>query len=91
MSDYRNPDPRDPVRKTDLRVQEMRDANAMWGWIAGAVMIAIVLGIMFMFGREDTRMAVNTDPPAGANAPANRPAGPPATPPAAAPMPGTAR
>jgi hypothetical protein len=88
MSDYRNPDPRDPVTGTDLRVRHMRDSNAMWGWIAGAVVVAVVLIVMFSFGRDDTRMAAN--PPPGTppiSRPANQPMNPPAATPAPAPSP----
>ncbi len=37
------------------RRAERRSANAMWGWIAGAVFLVVVLAIIFGLGGRDYR------------------------------------
>lgn len=55
MSDPRYRDPRlvsPPLQENDPRSQglnELESSNAMWGWVAGAVVLALVL--MFVFTR----------------------------------------
>jgi hypothetical protein len=58
MSDPRYTDPRydppplqEPTRPTK-RSTELESSNAMWGWIAGAVVLALVL--VFIFGRMNS-------------------------------------
>jgi hypothetical protein len=98
MSDPNFRDPRldpAPLRDDDVRSQrlnELESTNAMWGWIAGAVVLALVL--LFVFTRSDSTdtTASNTVPsppaattgsapsaPSTAQAPASRPATPPTT------------
>ena len=61
---YQDPDPlrdRDFTPRTDLR----RDSgfNAMWGWIAGAVVLVLVL--VFLFGgTQNTTTDINNSPAA---------------------------
>lgn len=80
MTDYRDPNSRlDPDRRAD-----MRSSSSMWGWIAGAVFLVLVLAVIFGLGGNDNRTAgTNTgSPPAattgsgapsGSNAPAGQP------------------
>lgn len=54
MSDPRHTDPplRDPSLQEDFQRQplgEVNRSNAMWGWIAGGVLLALLL--VFVFGR----------------------------------------
>jgi hypothetical protein len=68
MSDPRYRDPRfdpPPLQEDDIRSQrlnELESSNAMWGWVAGAVVLALVL--MFVFTRSPTNdtTASNTIP-----------------------------
>jgi hypothetical protein len=87
MSDPNFRDPRldpEPFREDELRARRMEalnGSNAMWGWIAGAVVLALVL--VFVFARsQDVNTASNSvpTPPAATNgmAPPAQPA-PPAT------------
>ena len=112
MSDPRYTDPRydqPPLHEPPprpIRSSELESSNAMWGWIAGAVVLALVL--VFIFGRmnstdvaTDTR--TTTSPPATTGMapprtepapPAQRPTPAPTTPSTPAPAPadqGTAR
>jgi hypothetical protein len=92
MSDPRYRDPRldpPPLQENDIRsqrVNEVESSNAMWGWVAGAVVLALVL--MFVFTRSpgtDTT-ASNTNPPVTTgSAPVQNPAPPIATAPKPAP------
>jgi hypothetical protein len=56
MSDPRFRDPRldpPPLQEEELRSQrltELQSSNAMWGWVAGAVVLALVL--LFVFTRD---------------------------------------
>src|SRR6185312_6811275 len=83
---FRDPrlDP-EPFREDEIRarrMEELNGSNAMWGWIAGAVVLALVL--VFVFARSqnvDTASNVPTPPPSSATtgmAPPAQPA-PPAT------------
>jgi len=87
MSDPQYRDPRadpPPLREEDIRSQrlsELNSSNAMWGWVAGAVVLALVL--VFIFARspsdEPSTASLPQQPPAttGSAPPAN-PAPPPA-------------
>jgi len=98
MSDPRFRDPRmdpPPIREDEIRSQrlnELESSNAMWGWVAGAVVLALVLIFVFTRGQvSDTNTAANTpSPPAvttGTTPPTPAPAKTPA--PAATPNPTT--
>ena len=54
MSDPRYTDPRlaDPPRDelNERRLGELEQSNAMWGWIAGGIVLALLL--VFIFGRS---------------------------------------
>ena len=68
MSDPRF-DPRDPppLRDDDFRTKrlnELESSNAMWGWVAGAVVLALVLIFVFTRGQvSDTNTASNIPRP----------------------------
>jgi hypothetical protein len=94
MSDPRYRDPRldpPPLQEDDIRSQrlnEMESSNAMWGWVAGAVVLALVL--MFVFtrspGNDTTASNTNPSPPVTTgSAPAQNPAPPIAAAPKPAP------
>jgi hypothetical protein len=92
MSDPNYNDPRlgpplrEESRRDQQRMGELEKSNAMWGWIAGGIVLALVL--MFVFsntGTNTTNTADNGIPPASTtNAPPRVP--PPA---AQAPSPAT--
>lgn len=94
MSDPRYRDPRfdpPPLQEDEIRSQrlnELESSNAMWGWVAGAVVLALVLMFVFTRGQvNDTTTASNIPaPPAatGSTAP-QAPAPPIAQPPRPAP------
>ena len=99
MSDPRYRDPRfeqPPLQEDDIRSQrlnELESSNAMWGWVAGAVVLALVLMFVFTRGQVNDTTASNTlpSPPAattGSATPQN-PAPPIATTPKPAPAPST--
>ena len=100
MSDprYRDPniDQPPPLQEDDIRSQrlnELESSNAMWGWVAGAVVLALVLMFVFTRGQVNDTTASNTlpSPPAattGSATPTN-PAPPLATAPKPAPAPTT--
>ena len=86
-TEYRNPD--DPMR--DRRYDRNGGtASTMWGWIAGAVFLAVIIAVALGIGHEPGRSGMNTAsndtlPPAG-----SRMAPPPTfapTPPSATPAP----
>src|SRR5262245_51100787 len=73
MSDPRYTDPRydqpplQEPRRPSNRASELESSNAMWGWIAGAVVLALVL--VFIFGRMNSSdmasdTTTTTSPPA---------------------------
>ena len=84
MSDPRYTDPRleePPLKQQrDQRLGELEQSNAMWGWIAGGVVLALLL--VFIFGRSPTTDTASTDvsPPASTSttgmAPPRNPAPP---------------
>ncbi len=74
MSDPRFRDPRldpPPIREDDIRSQrlnELESSNAMWGWVAGAVVLALVLIFVFTRGQvSDTSTASNVPTPPAAS------------------------
>ena len=83
MSDPRYKDPRfdqPPLQDDDIRsrrLNELESTNAMWGWIAGAVVLALVL--MFVFTRGQVNDTTANNVPAAAttgSAPPKKPAAP---------------
>jgi hypothetical protein len=79
MSDprYRGPniDQPPPLQEDDIRSQrlnELESSNAMWGWVAGAVVLALVLMFVFTRGQVNDTTASNTlpSPPAATTGPA---------------------
>src|SRR6187399_2895758 len=68
MSDPRYRDPRfeqPPLQEDDIRSQrlnELESSNAMWGWIAGAVVLALVLMFVFTRSSVNDTTASNTLP-----------------------------
>jgi len=63
MSDYR--DPNDPMWRDTGYEPAAGNTGSIWGWIAGAVFLAVVLLIVFSAQREPTRTASNdVTPPA---------------------------
>jgi hypothetical protein len=86
MSDPLFKDPRydsPPLQEDEIRrrrMSEMNDSNAMWGWIAGAVVLALVLVFVFARGQSTDTTASNVPaPPAttGMAPPTNTPTMPP--------------
>ena len=93
MSDprYRDPniDQPPPLHEDDIRSQrlnELESSNAMWGWVAGAVVLALVLMFVFTRGQVNDTAASNTlpSPPAATTGSATP------TPPLASPKPAPA-
>ena len=69
MSDPRYRDPRfdpPPLQEDDIRSQrlnELESSNAMWGWVAGAVVLALVLMFVFTRGQVNDTTASNVPAP----------------------------
>jgi len=91
MSDYRNPN--DPMWQGGEYEPAGRSYGSGWGWIAGAVVLVVLVAIIFGAGHGPTKTAFNENRPAGTLAappPAPRavnPAYPGLTPPPANPAP----
>ena len=72
MSDPRYRDPRfdpPPLQEDDIRSQrlnELESSNAMWGWVAGAVVLALVLMFVFTRGQVNDTTASNVPTPPAA-------------------------
>jgi hypothetical protein len=90
MSDYRNTDfdplsPEDPYRRDAKMDPDVRAANAVWGWLAAAVFVVVVLAVAFGMTHQPGQVGTNT-----ASNDVIAPAAPPAVthmaPPAAAPQ-----
>ena len=70
MSDPRYRDPRldqPPLQEDEVRSQrlnELESSNAMWGWVAGAVVLALVLVFVFTRGQVDNSPSASLPPPA---------------------------
>src|SRR4051794_25480690 len=85
MSDPRYRDPlfdQPPLQEDDIRSQrlnELESSNAMWGWIAGTVVLALVLMFVFTRGQVNDTTASNVPSPPAAttgSAPPTAPAAP---------------
>ena len=69
MSDPNFRDPRldlPPLQEDDIRSQrlnELESSNAMWGWVAGAVVLALVLMFVFTRGQVSDTTANNLPSP----------------------------
>src|SRR4051794_26305023 len=87
MSDPRYRDPRfdpPPLRDDDIRSQrlnELESSNAMWGWVAGAVVLALVLMFVFTRGQVNDTTASNVPAPPASTTTGSAPKSP--APPAA--------
>ena len=87
MSDPRFRDPRmdpPPLREDEIRSQrlnELESSNAMWGWVAGAVVLALVLMFVFTRGQFNDTTASNVPVPPAATTTGSVPTG--SAPPAA--------
>jgi hypothetical protein len=109
MSDYRNSDfdplnPDDSYRRNARMDPDVRAANVVWGWVAAAVFVVVVLAVAFGMthqpGQIGTNTAANdvTPPPAAtrmappvAAPPTNKPATTMAPPISPAPAPAPAQ
>jgi hypothetical protein len=72
-----------PIREDEVRNQrlnELESSNAMWGWVAGAVVLALLLVFVFTRGQVDNSPQASLPPPAATTGSA-----PPTTAPAAQP------
>jgi hypothetical protein len=84
MSDPRFRDPRmdpPPLSEDEIRSQrlnELESSNAMWGWVAGAVVLALVLMFVFTRGQVNDTTASNVPTPPAATTSGSAPAQPPA-------------
>jgi hypothetical protein len=96
--DYRDPDFRNPddvpLRRDTPFDPAARTANAAWGWIAGAVFIAVVLAVALGLAHRpnpNTSTAANEPAPPAVNQmapPATKPMAPPNSPASPAYAPG---
>lgn len=95
MSDPRYTDPRtgEPPLRTDFERADIREpvrsSSAMWGWVAGGIVLALLL--VFVFGRSpttDTASNNMTAPPPGQTT-LSPPTSPPVPPAAQRPSPAT--
>jgi hypothetical protein len=86
MSDPRHRDPKydpPPLREDEIRsrrVSELASSNAMWGWIAGGVIVALVLIFVFARGPGSDTAATNTTVPSPPATTGQAPRPAPATP-----------
>jgi len=91
FSDHRIDQP--PLQEDDIRSQrlnELESSNAMWGWVAGAVVLALVLMFVFTRGQVSDTTASNVPtPPAATTGPVPPRAPAPAITQAPAPAPAT--
>lgn len=84
MSDPRFRDPRldpPPLKEEEIRSQrlnELESTNAMWGWVAGAVVLALVLVFVFTRGQVDNSSTASLPPPAATTSMAPKANTPPA-------------
>ena len=87
MSDPRYTDPRlgEPLLRDPDRAQrlgELEASNAMWGWIAGGIVLALLM--LFIFGRTpNTTDTASMQPPATTSTSMSTPRTPAAPTPAA--------
>src|SRR6185503_2213031 len=82
MSDPRYRDPRldpPPLQEDEIRSQrlnELESSNAMWGWVAGAVVLALVLMFVFTRGQVNDTTASNVPLPQAATTTGSAPTNP---------------
>jgi hypothetical protein len=82
MSDPRFRDPRfdpPPLQEDEIRSQrlnELESSNAMWGWVAGAVVLALVLMFVFTRGQVNDTTASNVPLPPAATTTGSAPTNP---------------
>jgi len=72
MSDYRNPDyrnPDDPLWRGQPYEPATEATGASWAWIAGALVVVVLVAIAFGIGHEPARTASNDSPTAAHVAP----------------------
>jgi hypothetical protein len=87
MTDFRESDPR--LRNTDARLRDpdplepatgysaaRRGNGAVWGWILGAVVLAVVLAFVFSMGGDGTQTASPDRSPPTTTGAAPSPTGP---------------
>ncbi len=66
MPDYHNSDdpfyqtPDDPLRRDVGFSPDARAANAVWGWIAAAVSLVVILAVAFGIGHRPGQTGTNT-------------------------------
>ena len=94
MSDPRTTDPRlsEPPLQDEFQQRnlgEVKSSNAMWGWVAGGILLALLM--MFVFGRTTGNEQLSnsmTAPPPGEST-LSPPSAPPTPPTAQNPSPTT--
>ena len=90
MTDYRDPNYRDPNRPGDTGTRSLpADPNhwstATWGWIAGISVVVLILIFAFGMGGDGDRTAKDTTRPPATTGQRTLPPAPPAGAPAEAP------
>ncbi len=65
MSDYQNSDfdpfnPKDPYRRNAKMDPDVRAANAVWGWMAAAIFVVVVLAVAFGMTHQAGQIGTNT-------------------------------
>ena len=82
MTDYRDPNYRDPARREsrdpDVPVDSESWSSATWGWIAGFAVVALVLIFAFSSGRDANRSATDSANPPVTTGQGSSPMAPPA-------------
>jgi hypothetical protein len=67
---YQDPDPlRDPDFDRKARIDREYGSNAMWGWIAGAVVAVLALVFLFGSSNKDSTSTAGMNPQPSASAP----------------------
>ena len=89
MTDYRDPNSRDPNRPVYPPQATQADPNhwstATWGWIAGISVVVLILIFAFGMGGEGDRTAQDTTRPPATTGQRTLPPAPPAGAPSQAP------
>src|SRR4051794_6952920 len=82
MTDYRDPNYRDPARPVypdaNAPVDSESWSSSTWGWIAGFAVVALVLIFAFSGGRDASRTAIDSTSPPVTTGQGSSPASPPA-------------
>jgi hypothetical protein len=65
MSDYQNSDfdpfnPEDPYRRGAKMDPDVRAMNAVWGWMAAAIFVVVVLAVAFGMTHQAGQIGTNT-------------------------------